>query len=57
MLAALQAELDKRQAQGLMRQRRLSLPNRRTFLYFNNRLEGNAPRTIAAVLAMAAEAG
>jgi hypothetical protein len=44
-------------AAQLVRQRRLSLPNRRTFLYFNNRLEGNAPRTIAAVLAMAAQAG
>ena len=40
-------------AAQLVAQRRLSLPNRRTFLYFNNRLEGNAPRTIAAVLAMA----
>jgi uncharacterized protein YecE (DUF72 family) len=47
----------RRSAAQLVRQRRLSLPNRRTFLYFNNRLEGNAPRTIAAVLAMAAEAG
>lgn len=28
-------------------------PNRRTWLYFNNRRKGNAPRTIAAVLAMA----
>ena len=28
---------------------------RRTYIYVNNRLEGNATRTIAAVLAMAAE--
>ena len=47
----------RRSAAQLVRQRRLSLPNRRAFLYFNNRLEGNAPRTIAAVLALAAEGG
>ena len=45
-------------AAQLVRQGRLTPANRRTFLYFNNRLEGNAPRTIAAVLAMAqADAG
>ena len=40
-------------AAQLVRQRRRCVPNHRTFLYFNNRLEGNAPRTIAAVLSMA----
>ena len=47
----------RRAAAHLVRQRLLSLPNRRTFIYVNNRLEGNAPRTIAAVLAMAEAAG
>ena len=41
----------RRSMAGLIRQR-LSLPHQRTYLYVNNRLEGSAPRTIAAILAM-----
>ncbi len=41
----------RRTAAAILRKRRRT--GTRTYLYVNNRLEGNAPRTIAAVLAMA----
>ncbi|MDB6069344.1 MAG: hypothetical protein JWL81_515, partial [Verrucomicrobiales bacterium] len=40
----------------LIRRRRRS-PGTRSYFYVNNRLEGNAPRTIAEIFGMANEAG
>jgi hypothetical protein len=45
----------RRTAADIVLARRKLTEKNRAFLYVNNRLEGNAPRTIAAILEMAGE--